>query len=221
MAYDLIGLRNRVLDDKLDDTSYSPSVVDNFINDTIRDIAMTYELPAFEEKEDAAIASGSNTFVLPTGYQMAQAFVILSADGNVKKDIGDNYVPFREFIRSYPMAETNEEGAPTFWTSHGGIIYLDRPVDQNYTATLWYLRTPTTLVDTTDVPEIDETFSEIIILGAYYRVLQRNEDYDLAAANEQAYNSKLDKMMVRTTKREGTTPHIMNQPQRIPRRRRV
>lgn len=49
MDYNLVGLRQRVRIDKLDDEEFDSGVIDNFINDTQRDIFNEYELP-FQEK---------------------------------------------------------------------------------------------------------------------------------------------------------------------------
>ncbi len=49
MAYILAGIRSRVQLDKLDDEEYDASIIDNFINDTQRDIFNECELPFMEK----------------------------------------------------------------------------------------------------------------------------------------------------------------------------
>ena len=67
---------------------------------------------------------------------------------------------------------------------YGGNIMLSAPTDKDYTMTMFYIKKPKTLVDNTDVPELPEEFEELLVLGAYKRILDRNEDFDLGASVE-------------------------------------
>lgn len=214
MAYNLTSLRNRVLDDKLDDTDFSPSIVDRFINDTQRSIFNTYELPFMEKVFEGTMSVGGTIYNFPTDYQLQQSFVIVSPEGSVS-DISDLYMDFREFNRAYPTPADYDAGTPTAWTVHGNKLYLNRPTDQEYTLSLFYLKKPDELEDGADVPELPSEWEELLVLGAYIRVLQRNEDFDLAAYYETGpYAVELDKLVGRLGKRQTGIPTVMGQPRR-------
>lgn len=224
MDYNLAYIRDRILEDKLDDPTFDPGIVDRFINDAQRSLFNSYELP-FAEKVFAGVLSASQyIFEFPDDYGTAQSFMLVSdvlADGSrVKRNISNNYIDFRDFNERFPAPEYNESGAPSTWTLHGNKIYFDRPLDMGYTMKMFYLKRPAKLVADTDVPEVPEDFQEVLILGAHYRILQRNEDFDLAAAVKQEYYDEADKLVPRLGTRQKGTPMIMGQPRRAPVRRR-
>jgi hypothetical protein len=214
MAYTLATVRQRILDDRLDDTTFEPSIVDNFINDTQRAIFNTYELPFMEKTRTDVVSSGASTYVIPSEVQTIQGIKITIPDNN-KRDITQLYMPFREFNQAYPVVADNAPGSPYIWTSHGSTIYFSRPTNQNYTIEVWFLKKPDTLDDDADIPEIPEEFSELLVLGAYYRILERNEDFDLASYYKNGeYANILDQLAERYGKRQTGKAMRMSQPQR-------
>lgn len=179
MEYNLLSVRNQVIDDKLDDPSFDTNVVDRFINASQRWIFNQFELPFTEGRFSGVIASGQTVFQFPGDVQVPQDLVITTE--GVQKDISDNYMVFRDFFKRYPKPESNDAGIPTAWTSHSGRLYLSQPTDQAYQLDTFYIKKPTILVNDTDVPQVPEEFQEVLVLGAYKRILERNEDWDMAA----------------------------------------
>lgn len=219
MAYTLAGIRQRILDDKLDDTTFNGSIVDRFVNDVQRSIFNTYELP-FQEKEwNGVAAEGEHSFEFPEDYQTEQALIIVDPEGNVK-DITDNYLPWRDFISIYPLPENNPAGSPQVWTAHANKLHFSRPFDDDYTLALWYLKKPDTLTDDADIPEVPSEFEEVLVLGGYIKVLERNEDFDLAAYYKQGdYTDEVQKMVSRLGRRQTGQALRIRQPQRVTRGR--
>ena len=80
--------------------------------------------------------------------------------------------------------------------------------------TLFYIRKPKTLTQNSDVPEIPEEFSELLILGAFKRILERNEDFDLANEVEVDYQRILLQLVNRYGARDADGPIIMKNMQR-------
>jgi hypothetical protein len=221
MAYDLATVRNRVLDDKLDDTSYDPEIVDRFINDTQRAIFNLYELPFMEKVFSGLLPAGESIFEFPLDYQLAQMLILVDSN-SASVDLTHQFIPFDEFFRAFPDPESTDAGRPSVWTSHGNKIYLNRPTDDSYTLKLFYIKAPDLLDDDNDVPEIPESFSEVLVLGAYYRILERNEDFDQAAFIKNGdYLDELEKMVARLGKRQVGKPNVMGQPRRMVSRRRI
>ena len=212
MAYTLADIRDRVQTDKLDDTGFDPDIIDGFINDTQRLIFNTYEL-GFQEKIFAGtMSAGGYIYTFPSDYQQAQSMVIAGAN-NFKKDLTECYVDFRDFNAMYPTPQFNDEGAPSVWTIYEGKIFFDRPTDQDYNLSLFYLKTPDELDADADVPEIPEEFQEVLVLGAYYRCLGRNEDFDQAAyVKNNEYQPQVDLMVARLGKKQTGNPTTMRLP---------
>lgn len=218
MAYDLSSIRNQVIDDKLDDTSFDPAVVDRFINATQRDIFNTYELPFMEKIDSQSLTPGDHIFLYPTDLQVLQSAVITDPDG-YQRDITHLYIPYKEFNQRFPTPANNTAGPVTYWTSYAGVMYTSNPTDTTYTLELFYLKRAVTLEDDADVPSIPEEFQELLVLGAFKRILQRNEDYDMGAAVANEYNDQLDKLVNRYGFRITGGPVIMKQPNRRQTRR--
>lgn len=192
MTYNLMSVRNQVLVDKLDDPTFDSSVVDNFINVTQRWIFNQFELPFTEGRFSGVIASGQSIFQFPDDVQVPQNLVI--TDAGYQKDISDSYVKFRDFFRAYPTPNLNDPAEPLAWTSHAGKLYFSQPTDKAYQLDTFYIKKPATLVNDTDEPEIPEEFQEILVLGAYSRILQRNEDWDMAAIVDSQIDNQISMM---------------------------
>ena len=75
--------------------------------------------------------------------------------------------------------------------------------------TMYYIKKPKRLEQDTDVPELPEEFEELLVLGAYKRILDRNEDFDLGNAVETQYQNILSQLVNRYGYREADGPIIM------------
>lgn len=218
MEYNLAGLRQRVLEDKLDDDEFDPGIVDRFINDTQRDIFNQYEL-SFQEKIFAGtLPSTSTMFSLPDDLIQLQSAVITTPDEDVK-DIMNKYIDFRTFNKLFPKPSVNEAGDIMAWTLYSGNMLLSRPTDENYELTVFYTKKPATLALANDVPDIPEEFSELLVLGAYIRCLERNEDFDLAMFVKVEYNNMLDMLVSKYGFRKANGPIKMKNKQIATRKR--
>lgn len=219
MEYNLLSIRNQVLDDKLDDTSFDPGVVDRYINTVQRRIFNTYELPFMEEIFSGVLPAEQRVFVFPPDVQVVQKVVVTSPDGQ-QDDISARYVRYQDFFKMFPTPDTNEPGPIRAWTSYAGKMYTSNPTDQAYQMSTFYIKKPKTLLQDSDVPQIPEEFQELLVLGAFKLVLERNEDYDLAAAVQNQYNEQLDLMVSRYGFRLSGGPVVISQPRVRPMRRR-
>jgi len=220
MDYNLSSIRNQVIDDKLDDTSFDTAVVDRFINATQREIFNSFELPFMEKPFSGSLPANNRIFEYPADLQVLQSAVITDPAG-ATRDITGLMVPYKIFNQLYPNPATGEAGPIVAWTSYGGKMYTSRPIDLPYKMDVFYIKKPDVLEDDIDIPELPEEFQELLVLGAFKRVLQRNEDYDLAGVIGNEYNDNLDRLVSRYGFRITGQPVIMKQPnRRAPRRSR-
>lgn len=212
MDYNLAGIRNRVLIDKLDDDEFDPGIVDRFINDTQRDIFNQFELSFQEKIFSGPIPTGAVMFQLPSDVATVQSQVITSPDGK-QKDLKSSYLDFRSFNQAYPTPSNNTAGPIGAWTLYGKNMLTSAPTDQSYVMTMFYIKKPTVLEEDADIPEIPEEFSELLVLGAYIRILERNEDFDQAAYVKSSYNNLLDLLVTRYGFRQSNGPIKMKNKQ--------
>lgn len=208
MEYNLAGIRRRVLIDKLDDDEFDPQVVDNFINDTQRDIFNQYELPFQEKIFQGTIPAGSTMFKMPSDVAQVQSFSVLGVPR-----FSERQIDFRSFFSKHNDVANAPASSILDWTLYAGNILTSAPTDQPYTMTLFYIRKPQTLKQDNDVPEIPEEFSELLVLGAFMRVQRRNEDFDLARETYAEYREKLDLLVQRYGVRSTSGPIIMKNQQ--------
>jgi len=195
MDYTLQAIIKRVQVDKLDDDEFDTGVIANFVNDTQRDIFNQFEL-SFQEKIFAGhVPSGTAMFDMPTDLALLQRVILTS--GDTPRDITDLYIPWRRFVENFPDPQVREAGDIENWTSYAGNIILSRPTSADNTLTMYYIKTPALLSLNTDVPEIPQEFSELLVLGAYVKCLEFNEDFDQAAYVKTEYNNLLDLLVTR------------------------
>lgn len=201
MDYNLASLRQRVMIDKLDDEDFDPEIIDNFINDTQRDIFNQFELPFQEKIFQGAIPAGSTMFELPQDLALAQYWSLAGVS-----NFSNHNVTWRDFIHANPDVSNQQPGAPSMWTLYAGNVLLDKPTDKEYILTMYYVRKPRTLDQDTSVPEIPEEFSELLILGSLMRVHDRNEDSDLYDKVAGQYERQLNSLVNRYGFRESNGP---------------
>lgn len=212
MEYNLAGIRKRVVVDKLDDEEFDPDIVDNFINDTQRNIFNQYELSFQEKIFSGTVPAGVTMFKFPDDVALVQSQVITAPDGT-QKNLKNTYIPFREFNTKFPTQD-GTPGAVGYWTSFAGNMILSTPTDQEYTMNIFYISKPKTLTQNSDVPQIPEEFAELLVLGAYMRILSRNEDTDLKTGVEAEYNQLLNMLVNRYGFRQADGPIKMKNQQR-------
>lgn len=205
MAYDLAGLRERVLNDKLDDEDFDPDMVDRFINDAQRDIFNQFELPFQEKIFQGTIPGGSTIFQLPADLASIQSQSMAGV-----RNFSRMKTTFRNLFDAFPDISNNTPSAPSYWAQYAGNILLSAPTDADYTLTVYYIKKPITLEDDTDIPEVPYEFEELLVLGAYIRVLKRNEDYDLAKEEEREYQRIMTQLVSRYGFRASDGPIKMN-----------
>lgn len=196
MDYNLAGIRRRVQIDKLDDEEYDSSVIDNFINDTLRDVFNECELPFMEKIFTGDIPVGATIFSFPTDVAQPQSMVIISPEGNAT-DIMNYQMDFRDFNIAYPVPLNNTASQITRWALYGGKMLLSAPTDKAYTLSTFYIKKPVLLTQDSDIPEVPEEFMELLVLGAYKKVLERDGDFDLAQNIGMQYNKMLGMLVSR------------------------
>lgn len=179
MAYTLTALRTDIKN-KLDDDDFDNTKLTSFINDAIREIANRYRLPHFETTDlTKTVDQGEYTITLPTAAQRIVVLQIISPE-DVEVDLTPYYMPYTKFRRHYVQQDSESENRPWTWTLYGNTIEFPYPSDQTYTFKIDYISRPTELSSDSDVPDLTEDFREVIVLGAYIRALEHNDDNDIA-----------------------------------------
>lgn len=208
MDYNLAGLRQRVVVDKLDDEEFNPGIVNRFLNDTLREIYNQFTLPFQEKIFQGTIPAGSTMFQLPSDLALMQSQTVAGVNNfhGMKTD-------WRTFLRVNPDTANATASAPSQWALYAGNILLNAPTDKEYVMTMYYIKRPETLLEDADVPDLPEEFSELLVLGAFMRIQKRNEDFDLARETAAEYESQLMTLVTRYGYRDADGPIKMKNQQ--------
>ena len=210
MAYNLGTLRTRV-QQKLDDTSFGVSKLNQFINDAQRDILNSRRFTFMEREAVLTTSAGTDTLVgTPTDMQIPISMRITSPVSYASQLA---YIEYEDFDTAMPNQDVNGNSVPSAWRVFNNTLLVYPNADATYQITLKYVKSPTELVLDSDVPEIPESFGELLVLAAYKRALEHNDDYDQAQVIQQQVDIQTDNMDSRF-KRQFGLPHILRTPNR-------
>lgn len=205
MAYQLSDIVSKV-QSRIKDTGFSTTTIKAFINDTQRDVFNEYSLPLMQTTQTYTLATGvsdiTNGSGLPSNFTQAIDVLITTAG----RESLLQYKDYQEIDLIYPDATDTtaySNNLPRYWYKFGNTIRVFPSPDQDYAATLLYLKEPTALSADADVPEIPSEFEELLVLGATYRVFQTKDNYDKAGIIENKYTELLQKLVARYSKLQG------------------
>lgn len=214
MSYTVQSLYTRT-QNKLDDASFSTTVLLDFLNDTEREVFNRYRINTEEQQIDTiTTTAGARTLTgLPSAGLVAQ-YVSLRIILPVNYSKVIPYMEYEDVDVVYPNYLLLGQGPPIAWYIFDGTPALVNLADKTYTLSAKYTILPTKLVNGTDVPNIPEEYSEITVLGMYARALEFNDEYQEASTVRQQFQ-RLCVDYVDSTRRTAGTPHIMRAPRSV------
>lgn len=171
MAYNLGTVRDS-LRNLLDDDDYEQEFLDRAINYAQWDITNRHVLSILEKSAPLVLGASAYEVALPTDHHETQ--YLLTPTANITK----YFLDYTDFLDAYPGQATNQASAPYYWSEYGRKLQFSSPADQAYSLTIKYQRSSPKLVSDADVPDIPEEFEELLVLGAYMRILKREDDRD-------------------------------------------
>lgn len=178
MAYDLGTIIGKV-QNKLDDSGFSSSILTDFANDTQRELFNSHFFPFMEDSQTFVLVAGTADIgTLPTNLQLPINLRISSpaAMSKVLQPITAD-----EYDELYSSNAVNTQGTPNLWIPFESAISVYPTPSSAITLTMRYYKVPTELSNSTDVPEIPVEFQEILVLGMLKRALEYNDSYDQSA----------------------------------------
>lgn len=197
MAYNLGDISATVQDD-LKDPSFSLTRIDRYVNRGQDAIFNTHMFRFCEKMVSGALTIGEYAFDQQDDHQATIGGVLIDeSNGNAVVLNGDNYLGHRDFFERFPDPSAYDNGTPQFWTEYGSEILFDKPVDKAYTFKQRYYRTPTTLTVAADVPDVPESFRELLEFYALYRAEKWRGNHDIAATYKQDFEDGLENMVLR------------------------
>ena len=211
MAYNLGTVRGRI-QQKLDDTNFETAKLNQFINDGQRDILNSRRFVFMEREADVTTTSGSQLLSgLPTNMQTPLSLRVYSPTGYA---LMLTYMEYEDLDTSIPNVNLVGRTVPQAWYVFNLAPLVYPIADNTYTLKLKYIKAPDELASDSDVPEVPEAFSELIVLAGYKRALEHNDDFDQAQVVQIQIENHMNKLDDRYKRQDGL-PHIMRQPNRV------
>lgn len=210
MPYQLSTIRSRV-QDKLDNTSFSTSILTQFVNDGLRDVVIQAKPPQYMMETTYTTAVGFNTLTTSATDILTPINMRLFTPINYAMVLP--FIEYNDVDLYYPNVGLIGVGPPFAWSTFANVPFVVNNADQIYTLKSKYLQAPVELVNDTDVPALPVTFSEILVLAGYKRALEHDDDFDQAQVIQQQIDSKIIDMEL-VQKPQLGLPHVMRQPNR-------
>ena len=199
MAYQLSDLITKV-QRRVRDTGYSSSEIIDYLNDTQNDIFNEYRLPFMQTYVDyvlfANVADITNGSGLLSDYVQAVDLQITTTG----KEYQLMYKSYEEIFSQYPDPDDQTaypSTTPKYWYFYDETIKVFPTSSVDIDVRLHYSKKPTELTQATDVPSVPSQFSELLVVGAAYRVLQVKDNYDQAGILQNKYDELLQKLVVK------------------------
>lgn len=204
--YTLGGLTARV-QNRVRDTAFSSTQIHDFINDVQRQIFNKHTLPFMEKEVAGSLTVGANEYDLQTDHSTTLGLSIQHPTNLTDIiDIGNNYIPYRDFFKRFPDREETPNARPHYWTEYKQNLVFDVQVDLGYNLYHRYSKAADALVNTTDIPELPEKYGELLVLGAVIRTHKQKDNWDFAALVQQDYDELEEEMLIREGERQRATP---------------
>lgn len=196
MSYNLGTIIGKV-QNKLDDSGFSSTMLTDFANDTQRELFNSKFFKFMEAATTLAVTAGTESIgTLPTDMQLVRDLRI-----TVPAALGGILQPMAVEVFDTMLSSniTGVQGAPTQWYMYDDTINLYPIPSTDITVAMRYWKVPTELTTSTDVPEIPAEFQEILVLGMYKRALEYNDSFDQSAFITVQMEKLIDDMSRRYT----------------------
>lgn len=209
MAYQLSTIRSRI-QDKLDNTSFSTSILTQFVNDGLRDVVVQAKPKQYQAEASYTTSISANTLTTSaTDVLVPMSFRIFSPQNYAMLL---PYMEYSDVDLYYPNVGLLGTGPPIAWSVYADVPFIVNNSDQVYTLKSRYIKVPTELVNDSDIPLLPVTFSEILVLAGYKRALEHDDNFDQAQVVGQEIDSKIMDLTTFLKPQLGM-PHVMKSSQ--------
>lgn len=198
-----LGNLRTAVRERLDDPTFDTIKLDRWINWVLQDIYSRADFPFKNKTVNYATTDGTNAHNLTDiAADMDKVSRVLDTTNAVELQ----YCTPEEF-NDFSLT-TTEENKPAYWTVFGDQLKLYPTPDAAYTLQIEYKAALSDLTDASQSPTLPDRWSEIIVLGAYAKALEWNDDFDYAGAIMIQFERMLARMIQSSSKTSGQTQVI-------------
>ncbi len=187
--------------------------IQNWINDTRKDIALKYDFDYLYVEATTTTSAGSATYALPTDYM---GHLVMMSNSKKLSRIGarefdeligiDEATPDSTSVLSTESGTTS--GPPEYYIDRGMQFELFPSPDTAYTITLKYYAQPSDFTIAADSDYISVFHFEAVIFGAALRGAIFLDDVTKIAIFTSAYDTKIKEMVKKEFDKIGKDTHV-------------
>jgi len=208
MAYTANDIISRV-QARLKDASVSNTNILQFINDVNREICNRYQLDFMQASTTFNTVAGTDSYSLTSIAADLQQLYSLRVTSPDNAEIYLQPMTADEFDMYIQDPTSQTQGSPTKYYLRNNTVYLTPTPDAIYTVAVRYIKLPTTLTSSSQ-PDIPEEFNEIVVLGALYRAMQTNDNYDQALIIKNQMDTQVVDMLKRLRMQPAGSTRVMS-----------
>ena len=201
---------------RLKDASISNGTLLQFINDANREVCNRYQWDFLQETTTFDTVASTNQYALSSIASDLQKLVSLRITSPTDSEQWLTPLTAEQFDRYNATPANDSEGVPTYYYLWENVVYVYPTPDDAYTISVRYIKTPTTL-ESADQPDIPEEFQEVVMLGALYRAMQTNDNFDQSVVIKSQFDTQVVDMVKRLMPFPSGAPKVM--PTSSPKRR--
>ena len=191
----------------LQDDQYDDATILMAANWFVYELCNNNRLRIMEDSETITGAAGDTTVPFP---ETSLAWISIYATAPSIFDISDKYQDYNSFMRNHANFATATAGRAGAWTDFGNAMRFTQPLSVEHTFQFDFVREPVPMEADSDTCEIPGRYIELVARGTKARILEIEEDYDLAQ-NERDQLDPLVTTFIRNEARGGgkTRPTVI------------
>lgn len=163
---------------ELDDDSYDSDVINRAANWFIDEVCNNNHLRRMEASEELNADTGDTEMELPDDMKtMISLYLTTPQVYDMKKD----YLAYDDFMQSHADFASATSAQARQWTDFANGVRFAAPLNAAHVFNCDYLRKPVAAEDDEDEYDWPDGYDELLVFGAWARVVEREEDYEIAS----------------------------------------
>lgn len=167
------------------DHQFSPNRYTTFIQDTLneaqRRVARRTNMRVFFDVETVSTVAGMASYALPTDFARNYSLTEPSQSTPLQKLL----------VSDFDDLPDDSTGRPSTYTIDRPNLVLYPNPDAVYALQLRFYRTPVTMVEDDDEPELPEDYHHILVTYTLARCFRRENDYEATQFHQNEYEREL------------------------------
>lgn len=161
---------------ELGDDQYDETIITDAANDFVFELFNDTRTRLMEESDTVSAKAGATVADYPSDLQTIIG-IYVTAPRVFRLSAPLEYATFMQNYANFATSTARQADA---WTPYGNRMRFAAPLNADHTFQIDYLRVPEKMVKDGDDCEVPDNYVELVIKGTKLRVMEVDEDYDVA-----------------------------------------